>query len=239
MTSSELTAPVAPEKLRPGQLGVVIIGRVIMGDIAVTLVDLCVRDLIRIEKTAGPDGPGDWVLRPRLASAPRQRRESLLGYEETLLKGLSRHGETCLLSSLSGQAASLLDATRSAIVRDAVHHGWLRHLDRQKRTDEGDELAHEIWAFQGQLKDFISARGSRAVPDELLPYALHFGYPARDDAPLVQFAHAWVEAFANLPGWGSGEPRGPGSDDAMLTKEERMRQAFFKEAFILGNWNGW
>jgi hypothetical protein len=235
MMSSEESAPVVPDKLRPGELGVITIGRVIMGDIAVTAVDLCVRDLLAVEEIPVADGRGDWLLRPRLASATQQRRTSLLGYEETLLEGLARQGEAFLLSSLSRQAAHLLDATRSAIVRDAVHHGWLRHLDHEKRTDEGDELAHKIWAFQGQLKDFISERGKQAVPAELLPYALHFGYVLREDSPLTRFAHAWVDAFADLPGWRTRDPQRSGfDDDPMLTLDDRMRQAVANEAFFLG-----
>jgi len=236
MNSSEASAPVVPDKLRPGQLGVVSVGLVIMGDIAATAVDLCVRDLIRVEEAPGADGQSDWLLRPRLALAPQQRRASLLEYEETLLEGLSRKGETSRLSSLSGHAGHLLDATRSAIVRDAVHRGWLRHLDHQKRTDAGDALAHKIWAFQGQLKDFISERGKQAVPDELIPYALHFGYLARDDGPLVRFAHAWVEAFADLPGWRAREASGPSFDVDDRTQADLMRQAIQQQTdlFFLG-----
>jgi hypothetical protein len=236
MTSGEVPVPVVPENLRPGQLGVVMLGRVIMGDIAVTLVDLCVRDLIRVEKVPGSDAGSDWLLRPRLASAPQHWRTSLLGYEETLLKGLSHQGETCHLSSLPGQAR-LLDATRSAVVRDSVHHGWLRHLDHQKRTGEGEELARKIRGFQRQLRHFTSGQGSRAVPDKLLPYALHFGYMARDDAPLVQFAHAWVEAFADLPGWRAPEPKHPEFDQVqgpLLTNDDSMSKDLASAAFLLG-----
>lgn len=35
----------APEGLRPGQMSVLVLGRVIMGDVAVTLVDLAQRGL--------------------------------------------------------------------------------------------------------------------------------------------------------------------------------------------------
>jgi hypothetical protein len=51
--------PAALEGLRAGQTGVVVLGRVIMGDIAVTLVDLIQRELLTVEETA--DG-GDWLL---------------------------------------------------------------------------------------------------------------------------------------------------------------------------------
>lgn len=206
-----------------------------MGDIAVTLVDLCVRDLIQVEKVPGMGAGSDWLLRPRLASAPGHRRTSLLGYEETLLKGLSHEGGTCRLSSLPGHAAHLLDATRSAVVRDSVHHGWLRHLDQQERTDEGEELAREIRSFQRQLRHFTSGRGTQGVPDKLLPYALHFGYMARDDAPLVQFAHAWVEAFADLPGWRAPDPKRPEfTQGPLLTNDDGMSRDIANAAFLWG-----
>jgi len=231
MSSSGVLIPVVPGKLRPGQLGVVMIGRVIMGDIAVTLVDLCVRKLIQIEQVPG----GDWLLRPGLASAPRQRRESLLGYEQTLLNGLAHKGESIGLTSLAGETAPLLDATRSAIVHEAVHRGWLRHLHHQERTSEGEELAGKIRAFQWQLRHFLSDQGHQAVPAELLPYALHFGFIARDHGPLAGFAHAWVEVFADLPGWRTPGHQRPSFDDGpLLTGDEEMSGQLGNALFLLG-----
>jgi hypothetical protein len=56
-----MRVPVPPEGLRPGQLGVIAIGRVIIGDVAATLVDLALRGLLRIdEDTAAADG--GWLL---------------------------------------------------------------------------------------------------------------------------------------------------------------------------------
>jgi hypothetical protein len=43
--------PAAIEELRAGQTGVVTLGRVIMGDIAVTLVDLIQREFLAVEET--------------------------------------------------------------------------------------------------------------------------------------------------------------------------------------------
>lgn len=211
------------------------IGRVIMGDIAVTLVDLCVRGLIEVEQVSGSGERGDWLLRPRLASAPQHRRESLLGYEETLLNGLAHEGESCRLSSLKSEAAHLVDATRSAIVHEAVHRGWLRHLHHQERTGEGEELAQKIRAFQRQLRHFISEQGHQAVPAGLLPYALHFGLIARDDGPLAGFAHAWVEAFADLPGWRAPERERPSFDDGpLLTNDDQMSMQLANAMYLLG-----
>jgi hypothetical protein len=52
---------------------------VIMGDIAVTLVDLIQRGLLAVEETA--DG-GDWLLTPLGGTAPRQKHGALLDYEK-------------------------------------------------------------------------------------------------------------------------------------------------------------
>jgi hypothetical protein len=64
--------------MRPGQLGVVILGRVIIGDIAVTLVDLAIRSIVRVEQADRPNL--DWSLRP----LRKDSGGALLGYEHTL-----------------------------------------------------------------------------------------------------------------------------------------------------------
>jgi hypothetical protein len=213
------------------------LGRVVMADIAATLVDLCARDFLQLEKVPGADGGDDWSLRPRPALAGHAG-VALLGYEETLLKGLARQGEDCRVSWLPSQAAHLLDATRSAIVHESVHRGWLRHLDH-KQTDEGEEFTRKARSFQRQVRHFISeaSGNSPAVPGELLPYALRFGLMASDDAPLVQFAHAWVVAFADLPGWQAPQPPkavyapdyGP-----LLNDDDHMSRQIAMVAFQLG-----
>lgn len=50
-----------PADLRPAQLGVVLLGRVILGQIAATLVDLAQRGFIRIDQIPGDDDH-DWLL---------------------------------------------------------------------------------------------------------------------------------------------------------------------------------
>lgn len=217
------------------------LGRVVMADVAATLVDLSVRDFLQVEKVPGAEAGagGDWSLRPRLAPASRAGA-ALLGYEETLLKGLSRPGEAGHLSSLPGQSAHLLDATRSAIVRESAHRGWLRHLDHHKQTDEGEELTRKARAYQRQVRHFVSVNSGpegQAVPDELLPYALRFGLMASDDAPLVQFAHAWVVAFADLPGWQPPQPKHPGPEPdygPLLNNDDQMSSQIAMVAFQLG-----
>jgi len=78
--------PGAPGGLRAGQLGVIVIGRVIMGDIAVTLADLAQRKLLIVSETGGD---GDWLLSPSAGIAPDREQSPLLGYEKRLLDALT------------------------------------------------------------------------------------------------------------------------------------------------------
>ena len=52
-----------PDGVRAGQLSVLTLGRVIMGDIGVTMVDLAIRKLARVEEAQD----GDWLVSPLLA----------------------------------------------------------------------------------------------------------------------------------------------------------------------------
>jgi len=56
--SQELTAP---NGLRPAQLGIVFVGRVILGHIGATVADLAQRGYLRLEEVPGAD-QADWVL---------------------------------------------------------------------------------------------------------------------------------------------------------------------------------
>jgi hypothetical protein len=197
--------PAVPGQLRAGQLGVVVLGRVIMGDIAVTLVDLTLRKLLRVEES---EADHDWLLHPMLAAAPRHKRESLLGYEERLLNTLAGFGSTSRLSELGAQLGPGLDRVRGALVHEAVRQGWLRDVHKDERTPEGEELARDVRSFQRELRHYAEAQGTASVAGPLLPYALHFGLipvgAAHEEAtavPLARFAHAWAYTFKDLPGW--------------------------------------
>ncbi len=62
--------PVPPDQIRPGQLGAVLLGRVIIGDIAATLVDLSVRGLLAVEE-CDESGQTGWLLRTQATRACR------------------------------------------------------------------------------------------------------------------------------------------------------------------------
>ncbi len=187
----------------PGQLGVVILGRVIIGDIAVTLVDLAVRNIIRVEQAGKPSQ--DWSL-VRLRKTPGG---TLLGYEHTLTDALFEASSQTTTSSLASRMPGILDKTRHEILHDAVHRGWLRHVHHDQRTAEGEQAAARIHSFQRQLRQFCTDQGEQGLTGSLLPYAMHFGLIRNDELPLVRFAHDWVSQFSVLPGWHTPPPKAP------------------------------
>jgi hypothetical protein len=106
MPTAGAQLPAPPDGIRPGQFGVVTLRRVIIGDIAATLVDPSIRRLLRIEEHDGePDG---WLVVPLHAIASRHRQDSLLRYEQTLLDGLSQGGAAASLASLAPQMPRVL-----------------------------------------------------------------------------------------------------------------------------------
>jgi hypothetical protein len=78
---------VPPDGVRPGHLGVIATGQVVLGDIAATAVDLSLRGWLEIEGTGGEDG--GWLLTP---AGPPQDGEDLLEYERVLLEWVTRAG---------------------------------------------------------------------------------------------------------------------------------------------------
>ena len=193
MDAEEL--PVPPGGVRPGHLGLVAAGRVILGDIAATAVDLSLRGLLEIESTGGEDS--DWVLTP---AEPPEDGQDPLEHERVLLEWIARPGYATSLASLAADLPAGLAEVREHLVRDAVRRGWLRRLHHHERTKAGEELARQLRAFRADLRSARAGQGPQALDGPLLPYALHFGL-ASPGHPLAQFAHAWVATFATLPEW--------------------------------------
>lgn len=186
---------VPPDGVRPGHLGLIATGRVILGDIAATAVDLSLRGWLEIECTGSQDD--GWVLTP---AAPPQDGEDLLEYEQVLLEWVTRPGAAASLAWLAADLPGGLAEVREDLVRDAVRNGWLRRLRHHERTTAGEELAGQLRAFRQELRSARAGRGPQILDGPLLPYALHFGL-AGPGHRLARFAHAWVAAFAELPEW--------------------------------------
>jgi len=190
--------PVPPDGVRPGHLGVIATGRVILGDIAATAVDLSLRGWLEIQSTGGQDD--GWVLTP---AQPPQDGQDPVEYERVLLEWVARPGGAASLASLAADLPAGLAEVREELVRDAVHRGWLRRLHHHERTRAGEELVGQLRAFRQELRSARAGRGPEILGGQLLPYAIHFGL-AGPGHWLARFAHAWVAAFAELPEW-----RGP------------------------------
>lgn len=208
-----------PDGIRPGQLGVVLLGHVVIGDVAATLVDLSIRRLLRVDRPSGEDA--GWLLSPLHTRAPRYRLQTLLPYEETLLEGLSHDGPQASLPSLHARIATVLDHTRAALVHDAVHRGWLRRLHHDQRTEAGERMVARIRRFQAGLRRLAAEPDEDALTGSLLPYALRLGLMPGSEYPLARFARAWVDAFASLPGWNHPTPKPYNALDAPVPMENK------------------
>lgn len=225
---------VPPAGLRPGQLGVVLLGRVIIGDVAATLVDLACRQVLRV--TEDP-GAGTWLLGASPAAGPPG--EELLGYDRALLRGLPV-GSVAGIPELARTYPAAMDRARRALIRDAVRRGWLSRLRRGQRTGQGEELALRIRSFQRELRRLRSEHGESALDGRLLPYALHFGLVHSGQLPLARFGGAWVGAFAGLPGWTGTVPRRRRFDDSSSKPsidEQIVRQR--DELWVMSVTSGW
>jgi hypothetical protein len=192
--------PASLKGLKPGEISLVILSRVVMGDIAVTLVDLAQRDLVRVEET---DDGADWLLTPSHGVSARQ---AIAEYETKLLEKLSGRGQAVRLSSLAADLGRDLGKVRHALEREVVAQGWVRRLHHNQRTPKGEELARHVRSFQRELRKFKSDGGEEAIGGTLLPFALRCGLVSADQLPLARFAHDWVRTFGDLPGWRPAQP---------------------------------
>jgi hypothetical protein len=193
--------PASLKGLKPGEVSLVVLGRVVMGDIAVTLVDLAQRDLLRAEET---DDDADWLLSPLRGISARR---AIAGYETKLLEQLADRGETVRLSSLAAGLGQDLGKVRRALEHEVVAQGWVRRLHHDRRTPKGEELARRVRSFQRELRKVKSDGGEEALGGTLLPFALRFGLVSGDQVPLARFAHDWVRTFGDLPGWRPAQAR--------------------------------
>jgi hypothetical protein len=198
--------PASLKGLKPGEISLVVLGRVVMGDIAVTLVDLAQRDLLRVEET---DDGADWLLSPLHGVSARR---AVAEYETKLLEQLAGRGQIVRLSSLAAGLGQDLGKVRRALEHEAVAQGWVRRLRHDQRTPKGEELARRVRSFQRELRKFKSDGGEEAVGGTLLPFALRFGLVSGDQLPLARFAHDWVRTFGDLPGWRPAQPARPEYD---------------------------
>lgn len=215
MQEERAQSPTPPEDLRPAQLGIVLLGRVILGHISATLVDLAQRGFLRIDAIPGDDDP-DWLLTSLGDQAAD--RSVLLRFEATLLDGLFARQSAVRVSEISQELIlPALDQVRAQLRRDAVRHGRLRPWRRDQRTPRGEQLLQQIQVFRRELRA-LAASGNPGALAGLAPYAMVFGlgvpsavsFDAHDtrtaqrretEAPWSQsdrFATSWLTACAGF-----------------------------------------
>lgn len=171
----------------------ILLGRVIMGDIAATLADLASRQAIIVEEASA----GGWLVSVEHGFDDH----GLAGYEQALLHDLPGSP-----GPIGGIEDSVPERARSALIHDGIARGWLRHLHHDQRTSRAEGLARQLRAFHRELRQLRQEHGQDALSGSLLPYAIHFGLCSADAVPLARLAHAWVSAFAHLPGWQPAAP---------------------------------
>jgi hypothetical protein len=217
-----------PDGLRPAQLGIVLIGRVILGHIGATLVDLNQRGLLEISEIPG-DGDQDWLLTRR-----RDGAEAPLPFEAALLDGLFAGQPAVRLKRIAQELVPALNRVRAQLHRDAVRHGRLRRWHRREprpRTKRGEQLLTQINSFRQELRE-LAASGDAQAMGQLAPYLIMFGLggsspvrvasgkrtgsasrPAIDDtwSRSDRFAMGWMTVCNAIPpihgpGSGAGQP---------------------------------
>jgi hypothetical protein len=211
-----------PGGLRPAQLGVVLVGRVLLGHVGATVVDLACRGCLTVAPL-DEDG-SDWLL-TALPAAP----EDLLGYEQAIMHGFFGKQSPFRLEHMALTMAPVLDEVRAGIVRDALDaerlragiarrfaftRGQRRRHDQNpgRRTKAGQELLTEIKRFRGSLRALAAADDIETLA-RFAPYAMIFGLtaplPAGNLAPegapgevpppiwTAQFAACWMKEWGN------------------------------------------
>src|SRR5437763_7945887 len=106
-----------PADLRPAQLGIILVGRVIAGHIGATLIDLSRRGFLRIEEVADDDSP-QWLLTDLRDQGP-DPDEPLLPFEMILLGRLFGPQAQVPLPGIGGQLIPALNRVRTELRRDA------------------------------------------------------------------------------------------------------------------------
>jgi hypothetical protein len=209
-----------PGGLRPGQLSLLVIRRVIMGDIAVTIIDLAQRGVLAVEERDDV-----WRVRVRPGQVAGRGQPELLGYERELLPALPMPTDGAHAPSLAELATGIgsrLNRVRTELEKEAVHRGWVHHWHHGDLTENGEALVAQLGKFGGKLRQLKAESGVEALTGDLLPYALHFHLVGRDQVPLTRFAAAWSEAFADLPGWKAPEYKHPEYDDSGWIKVDEI-----------------
>jgi uncharacterized protein (TIGR04222 family) len=119
-----------PEKMRPGELGLLLDESADTKDVTATIVDLAVRGYLTI---AEAPGKGDWTLTWKAGA----QAADLLPYEKTLLDGIFGGRTQVKLSELKGTFAPSLKKAEAQMYSDAVARRLFTSSPDQARTGWG------------------------------------------------------------------------------------------------------
>ena len=110
-----------PEKIRPGQMGLLLDERADTLDVTATIIDLAVRGYLTITELPkkGWFGHTDWEL-----AQLKPSDGNLLEYERIVLDGLFAEGSPRALSDLKNKFYTKLSKAKSALYADAVSRRW-------------------------------------------------------------------------------------------------------------------
>ncbi len=146
---------VPPDKLRPGQIGVLRNEVASTQDVSATIVDLAVRGYLRIEEITDGKKVSDYGL----VELPAADRKPLLDYEQFLMTELFGGGPTVTLSSLKNKFASSMAKTKGKLNDDAAANGWFAARPDHVRSIWA--LIGVVVAIAGGVITFFLARESR------------------------------------------------------------------------------
>ncbi|HEV3141518.1 MAG TPA: DUF2207 domain-containing protein [Vicinamibacterales bacterium] len=133
-----------PDKIRPGQMGLLLDERADTLDATATIIDLAVRGYLTITEIPkqGWFGHVDWQL-----DQGKKPDAALLDYERILLDGLFSSESSRKLSDLKNVFYRDLDRAKDALYKDAVSRGW---FPRNPNIVRGWSMAAGVFtAFAG------------------------------------------------------------------------------------------
>src|SRR5215469_6889226 len=109
MAAEQAAGLIPPENLRPAQLGIVFLGRVVLGHLSATIADLAHRGALTVAEAPGDD----WLLTDQRGRSPGP--STLLPFEKSLLDGLFAGRAEVALSNLGPGLIDTLDRTRRSV----------------------------------------------------------------------------------------------------------------------------
>jgi uncharacterized membrane protein YgcG len=120
-----------PDKIRPGQMGLLLDERADTLDATATIIDLAVRGYLTIKELPKTWflGHVDWQL-----DEGKPADGSLLEYEKIILAGLFKDGPSRKLSDLKNKFYKDLEKAKDALYADAVTRGWFPRNPNSVRT---------------------------------------------------------------------------------------------------------